>query len=61
LATKLGWRIEQDGAKFHLRAVEPEAFGVKDSSIHAGPSNHLAFFNSLGELHEFLTETRDGR
>jgi hypothetical protein len=57
LALQSGWRIEQDGARFHLRAIEPETFHVSTKSSHTRPSNHLAFFNSLGEVHEFLTQT----
>jgi hypothetical protein len=57
LALKLGWRIEQNGVRFHLRAIEPETFHVSETTAHTTPSNHLAFFNSLGELHEFLTES----
>jgi hypothetical protein len=57
LALKCGWRIEQNGPRFHLRAIEPETFRA-GKSTHATPSNHLAFFNSLGELHEFLVENQ---
>jgi hypothetical protein len=60
LALKLGWRIEQNGARFHLRAIEPETFHVSEATAHTAPSNHLAFFDSLGELHEFLTESEKG-
>jgi hypothetical protein len=55
LALKQGWRIEQQGAKFYLRSIEPETFRPAKAPAQATPSNHLAFFNSLGELHEFLT------
>jgi hypothetical protein len=55
LAKKQGWRIEQQGSKFYLRFIEPETFRPAKALAHATPSNHLAFFNSLGELHEFLT------
>jgi hypothetical protein len=58
LAIKLGWRIEQRGLRFHLRAIEPETFRRGDTSTATTPSNHLAFFNSLGELHEFLAGTQ---
>jgi len=61
LALKLGWRIEQDGARYYLRAIEPESFRVSKASVDARPSNHLAFFNSLGELHEFLTATQSAQ
>ena len=55
LAMKHGWRIEQEGSKFYLRSVEPETFRPAKAPAQATASNHLSFFSSLGELHEFLT------
>jgi hypothetical protein len=50
-----GWRIEQQGERFYLRSIEPETFRPAKTPAQATPSNHLVYFNSLGEIHEFLT------
>jgi hypothetical protein len=55
LAVANGWRIEQHSEKFYLRTIEPETFRPAERAAQATPSNHLAYFNSLGEIHEFLT------
>jgi hypothetical protein len=57
LAAKHGWKIEQNGDKFFLRSI-PEVPLLPRNTV-AGivptPSNHLAYFDTLGEVHEFLT------
>jgi hypothetical protein len=53
LAAKRGWRLEQHGGKFYLRSIEVPEFRPRDHVL--SPLNHLAFFDSLGEVHEFLT------
>jgi hypothetical protein len=55
LAARQGWRIEQQGSKFYLRSVEPLNLRRRSADDAATPSNHLPFFNSLNEVHAFLT------
>jgi hypothetical protein len=52
LAAKHGWRIELESGKFYLRSVDPPE--LRPVVSIPGPCNHLAFFNSLGEIHDFL-------
>ena len=55
LALRCGWRVEQEGGKFYLRSIEPETFRPAKTAVQPTPSNHLAFFESLAEVHAFLS------
>src|ERR1700730_15444708 len=52
LAAKHGWRIEQESGKYYLRSIDPPV--LRPVVSIPGPCNHLAFFYSLGEIHDFL-------
>jgi hypothetical protein len=56
VAHQHGWEIEQQGEKYYLRSLEEVTFRGDPSERGAtGPTNHLAFFRSLAEIHRFLT------
>ena len=55
VAVKQGWRIEQRGSRYYLRSIEPFTLRKRSGSGVPTPSNHLPFFNSLSEIHAFLT------
>jgi hypothetical protein len=56
VAHQHGWEIEQQGEKYYLRSLEEVTFrGGPAARGAAGPTNHLAYFRSLAEIHRFLT------
>ena len=57
LAAKHGWKIEQNGDTFCLRSIPRVPLLPRNTvaSIVPTPSNHLAYFDTLGEVREFLT------
>jgi hypothetical protein len=56
VAHQHGWEIEQQGEKYYLRSVEAETFRSHPAAGGAAyPTNHLAYFRSLAEIHRFLT------
>ena len=50
-----GWHIEQQGEKYYLRSLEPETFQKCEINTDSHPTNHLAYFKTLAEIHRFLT------
>ena len=56
LAAKHGWKIEQNDDKYYLRSIPNTPLLPRNTAPNPGPtpSNHLAFFDTLGEVHEFL-------
>jgi hypothetical protein len=56
VAHQHGWEIERQGERYYLRSLEEVPFrGDPVPRAAAGPTNHLAFFRSLAEIHRFLT------
>jgi hypothetical protein len=57
VASKHGWKIEHNGSRYYLRSIPSVVvFRCKaDTGHEPRPSNHLAYFESLVEVHDFLT------
>jgi len=56
VAHQHGWEIEQQGGRYYLRSLAEVTFrGDPAARAAAAPTNHLAFFRSLAEIHRFLT------
>jgi hypothetical protein len=56
VAGKHGWKIERNGSKYYLRSI-PRAFVFRRNPAtgdESRPSNHLAYFENLVEVHDFL-------
>lgn len=56
VAAKHGYRIEPRGRRLYLRPLEDTSvIRLRAPKSTETPTNHLCYFNSLGEIHSFLT------
>jgi hypothetical protein len=54
VAHKHGFKIEPHEGRFYLRSIQLATLQNASESVATTPTNHLAYFRTLGEIRRFL-------